>query len=60
MSSFCGECFGEFERFEVEEKAKPSRCGRKETPVSLFHGSSDGNEPAVKDKLTKTKEIYFS
>lgn len=52
MSSLCGECFGEFERF-VDEKAKPSRCDRKET-VPLFHGSSDGHEPAMKDKLTKT------
>lgn len=43
---------------QVEEKAKPSRCDRKETPfiVSLFHGSCDGNEPARKDKLTKTRQ----
>lgn len=61
MSSFCGECFGEFERsvdlcIQVEEKAKPSRCDRRETPVSLFHGSSDSHKPAMKDKLTKTTQ----
>lgn len=39
-----------------EEKAKPSRCDRKETPMSLFHGSSDRNERAMKDQLTKTRQ----